>query len=169
MADAATAAAAAEQGSGGLPQFDIGQWPGQMVWMVIIFAVLLVVFTRVIVPKVGGAMAEREDKIGGDIGAARRLRDEAEAQAKAAALELGQARARAQKVALDAKAAATAESSARQAAEEARLAQVLATARAEAMGQVRAIASETAQAIVQRLTGEDAGAAEVERALASVS
>ncbi|HEX3919025.1 MAG TPA: hypothetical protein VHW60_16935 [Caulobacteraceae bacterium] len=176
MADAATAAAAAEQGSGGLPQFDIGQWPGQMVWMVIIFAVLLVVFTRVIVPRVGGAIADREDKIGGDIGAARRLRDEAEAQAKAAAQELGQARARAQKVALDAKAAATAESSARQAEEEARLAQVLAeaeariaTARAEAMGQVRAIASETAQAIVQRLTGESAGAAEVERALASVS
>jgi F-type H+-transporting ATPase subunit b len=45
----------------------------------------------------------------------------------------------------------------------------IAAARADAMGQVRVIAAEAAQAIVQRLTGEAAGVAEVERALASVS
>jgi F-type H+-transporting ATPase subunit b len=176
MADAANAAAAADHASGGLPQFDLGQWPGQMVWMLIIFAVMIVLFTRVFVPKVGGTIAAREDKIGGDIGEARRLRDEAEAQAKAAAEELAQARARAQKLAADAKAAAAAEASARQAEEDARLAQVLAeaesgiaAARAQAMTQVRGIAADAAEAIVQRLTGEAAGSAEVERALAALS
>jgi F-type H+-transporting ATPase subunit b len=176
MATAANVAAAADQGSGGLPQFDLGQWPGQMVWMLVIFAVLLVLFARVFVPRVGGTIAAREDKIGGDIGQARRLRDEAEAQARDAADELAQARARAQKLAADAKAAAAAQSHARQAEEEARIAKVLAeaeagiaAARAEAMGQVRVIAVEAAQAIVQRLTGEAPGAAEVERALASAS
>ena len=173
MADAANVA---EHASGGLPQFDLGQWPGQMVWMLIIFTVMIVLFARVFVPKVGGTIAAREDKISGDIGEARRLRDEAEAQSRAAAEELAQARARAQKVAADAKAAAAAEAAARQAEEDARLAQTLAeaegriaAARAEAMGQVRGIAAEAAEAIVQRLTGEAAGAAEVERALASVS
>jgi F-type H+-transporting ATPase subunit b len=173
---AAQAAAAAEHGSGGLPQFDLAQWPGQMVWMLVIFGVLLFLFAKVFVPKVGGTIAEREDKIGGDIGEARRLRDEAEAQAKAAADELAQARARAQRLAADAKASATAETEKRQAEEEARLAQVVAeaegrinAARAEAMSHVRGIAAEAADAIVTRLTGQSAGADEVERALASVS
>jgi F-type H+-transporting ATPase subunit b len=42
-------------------------------------------------------------------------------------------------------------------------------ARAEAMGHVRGIAADTADAIVTRLTGQAAGAGEVERALAGVS
>ena len=173
MADAA--ARAAEQGTSGLPQFDIGQWPGQMVWMVIIFAILVLLFTYVFTPRVGGTIAEREDKIGGDIGQARRLRDEAEAQSKAAADELAEARARAQKLAADAKSAVANEAARRQADEEARLGQVMAeaearifAARTEAMGQVRGIAAETAQAIVERLTGLGADADEVPRALASV-
>ncbi|HEY1750433.1 MAG TPA: hypothetical protein VGG29_04180 [Caulobacteraceae bacterium] len=171
MADAA--ATAAEQASGGLPQFDLGQWPGEMVWLTLVFAALLAMFYFVFTPKVGGAIAAREDKIGGDIGEARRLRDEAEAQSRAAAEELAQARARAQKLAADAKAAAAADAARRQGEEEARLGQVLAdaegriaAARAEAMNQVRGIAAETAQAIIEKLTGSAASAGEVEQALA---
>lgn len=167
---------AAEHASGGLPQFDLGQWPGQMVWMVVIFAVLLVLFTKVFVPKIGGTIAVREDKIGGDIGEARRLRDEAEAQSKAAAEELAEARARAHRLAADAKAAVGTETARRQAEEDARLGEVLAeaegrinAARAEAMTHVRGIAADAADAIVTRLTGLAAGADEVERALASLS
>jgi F-type H+-transporting ATPase subunit b len=171
MADAP--ARAAEAASSGLPQFDLGQWPGQMVWMLIIFGILVLLFTYVFTPRVGGTIADREDKIGGDIGQARRLRDEAEAQSRAAAEELAEARARAQRLAADAKAAVAAEAAQRQGAEEARLAQVMAdaeariaAARTAAMGQVRGIAAETAQAIVEKLTGAAADQAEVERALA---
>jgi F-type H+-transporting ATPase subunit b len=171
MADAA--ARAAEQGTSGLPQFDIGQWPGQMVWMLIIFGILLLLFTFVFTPRVGGTIAEREDKIGGDIGEARRLRDEAEAQSRAAADELAEARARAQRLAADAKAAVANEAARRQADEEARIGQVMAeaeariaAARTQAMTQVRGIAVETAQAIVEKLTGSAATPAEVEQALA---
>jgi F-type H+-transporting ATPase subunit b len=171
MADAP--ARAAEAASSGLPQFDLGQWPGQMVWMLIIFGILVLLFTYVFTPRVGGTIADREDKIGGDIGLARRLRDEAEAQSKAAAEDLAEARARAQRLAADAKAAVAAEAAQRQGAEEARLAQVMAdaeariaAARTAAMGQVRGIAAETAQAIVEKLTGAAADQAEVERALA---
>ena len=165
---------AADKASAGLPQFDLGQWPGQMVWMLIIFGVLLFLFAKVFVPRVGGTIAAREDKIGGDIGEARRLRDEAEAQAKAAADELAQARARAQRLAADAKAEAGAEAARRQAEEEARLGQVMAeaearinAARSEAMGQVRSIAVDAAAAIVEKLTGQAAGHGEVEQALAN--
>jgi F-type H+-transporting ATPase subunit b len=162
MADEATAAAAAAAGggSGGLPQFDPSWWPGEMVWMLIIFGVMLFLFTKVFVPKVGGTIGEREDRIGGDIKEARRLKEEADAQAAAAAAETAQARAAAQKLALDAKAKAQAEASQREALEEAKLAQTLAKAEAQilatrdqAMTHVRDIASDTAGAIVAKLTG----------------
>ena len=173
MADPVNAAQGAEHASGGLPQFDLAQWPGQMVWMLIIFTVLVILSAKVFVPKVGGTIEAREDKIGGDIGDARRLRDEAEAQSKAAAEELASARGRAQKLALDAKAEANAESAARRAEEDAKLATTLAEAearigavKAEAMTNVRTIAAETASAIVERLTGAAASSAEVETALA---
>jgi F-type H+-transporting ATPase subunit b len=111
MVDEATAAAAAAAGggSGGLPQFDPSWWPGEIVWMLLIFGVMLFLFSKVFVPKVSRAMDEREDRISGDIGAARRLKDEADAQAAAAAAETAQARAAAQKLALEAKAKAHAE------------------------------------------------------------
>jgi len=172
MADPTATAAAAEQGSGGLPQFDLSQWPGQMVWMLIVFGVLVFLFAKVFTPKIGGTIAAREDKIGGDIGEARRLRDEAAAQNKAAGEEMAQARARAQRMALEAKAAAGAEAAARQAEAEEKIAKTLgeaetriAAAQAEAMGQVRVIAAEACEAIVARLTGKAATSAEVEAAL----
>ena len=173
MADPSSAG---EHAASGLPQFDLAQWPGQMAWMLVIFAVLIFLFAKVFVPKIGGTIAAREDKISGDIGQARRLRDEAEAQSKEAAEDLAQARARAQRLAAEAKGSATAESEKRAAEEEARLATVLEeaegrinAARVEAMGQVRGIAADAADAIVTRLTGHAAGAGEVERALASIS
>src|ERR1700722_8496013 len=125
MADPSSAG---EHAASGLPQFDLAQWPGQMVWMLVIFGVLIFLFAKVFVPKIGGTIAEREDKIGGDIGEARRLRDEAEAQSKAAADELAQARARAQRLGADAKSAVANEAARRQADEEARLGQVMAEA-----------------------------------------
>src|SRR5271154_5521092 len=95
---AAAAAAAAPEGSGGLPQFDLAKWPGQAVWMLIIFGVMLFLFARVFVPRVGGTISAREDRIAGDIGDARRLKAQADEQAALAAAEMAQARASAQKL-----------------------------------------------------------------------
>lgn len=173
MADPATVAgAAAEQGSGGLPQFDLSWWPGQMAWMLIIFGVMFILFAKVFVPKVGGAIEGREGQIAGDIAEARRLKDEAEAQAAAAAAETAEARARAQRLAAEAKAKAQAEAAARQAVEEAKLNEKLAAAEAslaaardQAMAKVAGIAGDTAQAIVEKLTGQALDAAEAKAAL----
>jgi F-type H+-transporting ATPase subunit b len=144
-----------------------------MVWMLVIFAVMYFLFARVFVPRVGGTINDREDRIAGDIGEARRLRDSAKADADAAAGEMGKARARAHKIASDAKDEAKAQAAARQAEEDATLAKSLAraetriaTARGEAMSHVRAIAIETAQAMIEKLTGAPAAADEVEQALA---
>ena len=93
---------------GGLPQFDLAQWPGQIVWSLGIFLGLYLLLSLIFVPRVSGAINAREDKISGDFGDARRLRDEAQAQADAAAAEMDEARARAHRVAGEARAAASA-------------------------------------------------------------
>jgi F-type H+-transporting ATPase subunit b len=173
MALPATAAnAAADHASGGLPQFDLAQWPGQIVWALVIFLVLYLLFTFVFVPRVAGTIEAREDKISGDFGDARRLRDEAQAQSDAAAAEMDEARARGHRVATEARNAAKASAAARQADEDAILATRLAEAegriaatRAEAMTHVRAIAAETAEAMVRHLTGQTPSPAELDAAL----
>jgi F-type H+-transporting ATPase subunit b len=173
---AAPAATVAEKASGGLPQFDPAPWPGEIVWALAIFLGLYLLIAYVFVPRIGGTIDAREDKIAGDIGDARRARDAAQAEMDAAAGELKLARAKAQKLALDAQAEAKAAAAARRAEQDAALAQTLAaaeagiaTARAEAMVHVRSIAAETAQAMIQRLTGLEADMNDIESALSGLT
>ena len=155
-----------------MPQLDPTWWAGQIFWLLVIFAALYGVLAKVLLPKLGRTIDEREGKISGDIADARRLKQEAEAQAAAAAAELADARAKAQRTAADAKAKAAANAAERQGAEEAKLNARLATAEAEiraardqAMSNVSAIAVEAAQAIVQKLTGEAVSADAVQAAV----
>ena len=162
------AAAAGEHAEGGLPQFDFSQWPGQILWFLIVFFLVLAFVRLWAVPKVGGTIDARDGKITGDIAEARRLKDEADAQAQVAAAEAAQARAAAQKVGAEARAKAQAEIAARLAEEEAKLAATgaeaearIAKAREAAMTNVAGIAADTAKAIVEKLTGKTATAAEL--------
>lgn len=163
MAETATQASTEAPGGSapGMPQLDPTWWGGQIVWLALIFLVLYLVLAKVLLPKLGKTIDEREGKISGDIADARRLKEEAEGQARAAEAELGEARSKAHKTAADAKAKAAASAAERQAVEEAKLNERLATAEAEiraardqAMANVSTIAVETAQAIVEKLTGE---------------
>ncbi|MDB5460704.1 MAG: synthase subunit [Caulobacteraceae bacterium] len=170
----ATTEAAGQGGSGGLPQFDPTWWPGQIVWLLIIFAVLYAVLWKVLLPKVGGAIDAREGRISGDIADARRLKQEAESQAATAAAEMAGARAKAQKLGSDAKAKSAAQAAERQKVEEAKLNERLALAEADiraardqAMTNVRGIAVETAKAIVEKLTGTAASSVDLEAAMSA--
>jgi F-type H+-transporting ATPase subunit b len=172
MASAPIAAAAgADPASAGLPQFDFSWWPGEIVWTLVIFGVLFFLFSRVFVPKISGVIADREDRISGDFGTARKVKEEADALAAAATAEMEQARAVAQKLAVDAKSKAKTESAKREALEEAKLAEMLAksdamltAARDAAMGHVRGIAEESAGLIISKLTGVAASADEIKSA-----
>jgi F-type H+-transporting ATPase subunit b len=145
-----------------------------MAWFLIFFVVVFVLMSRVFVPRIGGAIADREARIAGDVAEARRLKNEAETQAEAAATERAQARAASQKLAQEARAKVQAESAARLAEEEAKLAETtgkaeagIAAARAQAMTNVRDIAADTAQAIVEKLTGLTASGGEIAAAEAA--
>ena len=153
---------------GGLPQFDVATWPGQIAWFLIIFFVVFLLAKFVFVPKIGGTVDARDGKIDGDIAEARKLKAQADAAADTAAAEMTAARASAQKVATDARSKAQAESAASLAKEEAKLAETtgaaearIAKARDAAMGNVATIAADTASAIVEHLTGSAATAKEL--------
>lgn len=154
--------------SGGMPQFDFAWWPGQILWFLIIFFVVMAFIRLFAAPKLGGTIEHREGHIAGQISDARRMKDEADAKVQSAAADMAQARAAAQKLASDARAKANAEAAARLAEEEAKLAETMgkaeakiSAARDKAMTNVAAIASETASAIVDRLTGQAVTAAEL--------
>jgi F-type H+-transporting ATPase subunit b len=167
-----TATTAAPEASGGMPQFDFAVWPGQIAWALIIFVGLYVVLSRALLPKVKAAIEARDAKIKGDMDEARRLRDEAGAQAEAATREIAEARARAARTASEAKSKAAEETKARQQALEAELNKKIGEAEASiaksrdaAMANVRTIAADTAAAIAEKLTGQAPEAADVQSAL----
>lgn len=170
-ADATAATVAHKAGthaSSGLPQFDVALWPGQILWFLIIFFGLMAFMRWFVVPRLGGTIEQREDHISGQIAEARRLKTDADTQALTAAAEMAQARASAQRVAAEARAKAQAELAAALAVEEAKLAEKGAVAEARinaardrAMTNVQAIAADTAAAILQKLTGKVATAAEL--------
>lgn len=165
---AETAVPEAHGESGGLPQFAFEHWAGQIVYLLFLFAILYLLISKVFAPRLRRVMDERADTISNAVATARRVQDEADAQAAAAKAELEKARAESRAMALAAKARVTEEAQARQAAEEAVVAARIAEAEAAigktrdaAMGNVSTIASDTAQAIVERLTGKAATAAEL--------
>jgi F-type H+-transporting ATPase subunit b len=163
---------AGEHGKGGLPQFQAEHWAGQIVWLVLIFAVLLVLMSKVFVPRLRTIIDKRGAQIAEDLANARAIRDEAEAQAKETKAEMAAAHTAARKLAEDAKARVAAESAAASAAEDARLNARLAedesrirALRDEAMKHVSAIAEETAVSLIEKLTGKPASSAKVTAAL----
>lgn len=131
----------------------------QVVWGAIIFGGFYYLASRWGLPKVGAVLEMRAATIAADLDQAR----EAKAAADAAVAELNAARkkayAQSQAEIADATAKAKAEAAARAAALDARLDAKLSEseaqigrARAAAMGALREVATETAQAVVARLT-----------------
>jgi F-type H+-transporting ATPase subunit b len=154
-----------------MPQFETANWPGQVFWLLITFAVVYGLLSRVFIPRMRHGIDARRERIGADMAEARRLRDEAEAQAEVARAQIAQARAEAQRTSADAKAKAAREATERQGVLQdelnARLAEAEArirSSRDRAMGQVRGIAVDTAAAIAAKLTGQEVSVSEVDRA-----
>jgi F-type H+-transporting ATPase subunit b len=154
------AAEAAEHGSGGLPQFEFSHWGGQVAYLLILFAILYLLIAKVFTPRLRRVLDERRGAIAGAVATARQVQEEADAQAAAAKAEVEAARAEARATAVAARAKANEEAQARNAQEEAEVAARISAAEAQiaqardaAMGNVDAVASDTARAIVERLTG----------------
>jgi len=116
---------------------------------------------KVALPRLGGIIDDRQNRISGDIAEAGKLKAESEAAVAAYEKALAEARARAQVIAAETrdKQAAEAETS-RKALEEqlnAKLAEAektIASTKQKAMTEVRGIATDAAKTIVERLIGK---------------
>lgn len=160
------------EGGGGLPQFEFGNWFGQIVYLVFLFALLYWLMAKVFIPRLRGVIDQRAATISDAVQSARQVQAEAAGQAEAAKAEVEAARASSRATAAAAKARVTEQANARAAEEEAvvnaRIAEAetaIGKTRDAAMTNVSAIASDTAAAIVERLTGKAPTAAEASAAV----
>jgi len=144
----------------GFPPFDRSTFGSQLLWLAIFFVALYLIASRLALPRVGSILAERRARVNGDLDAARRMKEEADAANAAYEKALAEARARAQAIAGETRAKLRVQSEEKRKALEASLGAKLAEAdktiaatKAAAMTNLRAIAQEATAAIVTRLTG----------------
>ena len=145
-----------------MPQFDFANvFTPQLFWLAVLFIVLYFGVVRLTLPRLGAVMAQREDKIAGDLSTARAAKETADTVSSAYQAELATTRDAARAAIAEAKASAAKASEARLAeagakteaelaAEESRR---IAKAVTKAEAALRDVSAEGAQAIVTRLTG----------------
>jgi len=158
--------------NGGFPPFKTGTFPGQVFWLGITFALLLVVMWRVVVPRIGGTLADRKSRIAAELARAEEDRKQAETAWSSYQSTLVEARQRARTVTEQNRTQVLAETERSEAvADEAAQAEIakaearLATLREEAKGHIAAAARDAAVEIVARLTGERVASDEAARAV----
>lgn len=172
------AAPAALQGGAdraGLPQMDVSTFPSQLFWLAITFGFLYWIISSFVLPRIGGAIEERRDRIADDLDQAAEFRQQAEQAEKAYNQSLADATARARAIAAETRDKLNAEIAEISAEADLESADALAQAesrivamKADASEKVRDAAIETSRAIVTALidetpTAEAAAAAMPER------
>jgi F-type H+-transporting ATPase subunit b len=177
MAQAQTTQAGTEAHGGdhaevGFPPFETETFGGQLFWLIVTFAALYTLMSKLVLPRLAGILEGRRQAIARDLDEAAAMKTRAEEAGAAYEKSLAEARARAQALAQSTRAKLGAESEAKRKALEADLSARLAQAEAaiavtknQAMSNVRGIARETTVAIVERLTGRAPSPQAVDAAL----
>lgn len=166
------AAEAAGHTSGGMPQLDFSTFPSQIFWLAIAFVLLYLALDRYLIPRIGGAIEERKDRIADDLDMAATKKAEADEAMIAYERNLAEARAKANAIAAKNRAQLDAQIAQESAAQDAKLAtsaakadQQIAEARAKAMLHVEGIALEVADELVHVLGGVKADPKKLQSAL----
>lgn len=145
---------------GKFPPLDSSTFPSQLFWLVIFFAAMYLLMSRVVLPRMGAILAARKGQIDGDIAKAQALKDETEKALKAYEKSLADARANANDIARKTHDEVKAEIEAEQHKLDASLASKIKAAedrigksKAKALESVEDIAADSAAEIVSALTG----------------
>lgn len=169
---APTLALAAEEGGGSMPQLDATTYPSQIFWLVVMFAVLFILMTKVALPRVGEVIEARQQKIAADLERAETLKQEVEQLSADYDKALADARAKAQAEIQKAQDKIKADHDKKQAKIDADIAQRtdeaearIESARKAAMDELRTVAEDTATAVVEKLTGTAPDKAAVKKAV----
>jgi F-type H+-transporting ATPase subunit b len=142
------------------PPFDANAFASHLFWLAIAFGLLYFLVNRLVVPKVGGILEDRRDRIASDLGEASRLSRETDEVIAAYESELAEARHKAYAIAQERRDEIKAEIAREQAETEASLTERIADAEKEiaarrdsALAQVDEIAADAARAIVEQVGG----------------
>lgn len=172
LALAPVLATGAEEGGAGMPQLDATTYPGQIFWLVVTFVFLFVALRMLALPRIGGALEMRREKIDDDLTKAAASREEAEAAQAAYEKALADAAAKAQAVHRETAQEISRQATERGAALAARLAEEtkaaearIAAAKEPAMASLQEVAVEIVQDVAGKLAGLDVSRAEAEAAV----
>jgi F-type H+-transporting ATPase subunit b len=159
-------------GQGAFSPLDVQTFPSQLIWLAVSFVLLYVLMSKIALPRIGAIIAERSKRIGDDLAAAEKFKQQSDAAHAAYEEALADARSRAQAIAAETREKQAAEAEATNKRLEAQLherlsaaEQSIAATRTAAMGNVGSIAADTASAIVERLIGTAPAEDEVAAAL----
>ncbi|WP_394690339.1 F0F1 ATP synthase subunit B [Hoeflea sp.] len=162
--------------SGVFPPFDQSTFASQLLWLAITFGLFYLLMSRVVVPRIGGILEHRRDRIAQDLDEANRLKEEADAAIAAYEQELAEARKKSSAIAEAAREKAKSAADAERATTEAELSAKMADAeksiaaiKAKALADVDTIAQDTATDLVKHLLGGTVTKAEVAAALRAAS
>jgi F-type H+-transporting ATPase subunit b len=161
-----------EAGSGVFPPFDQTTFASQLLWLAITFGLFYLLMSKVVIPRIGGILETRHDRIAQDLDEASRLKAEADAAIAAYEQDLASARTKGNAIASTARDEAKAKADAERAKIEASLQDKIAGAeariaeiKAKALADVGTIAEETTAVLVEQLLGAKATKAEIASAV----
>lgn len=165
-----------EEAKGGMPQLNPADFSPQLIWLAISFILLLILMWKVALPRVSSVIEDREKRIQADLEKADRVKADADKVKAAYEKTLADARTKAQAELAAATQAIQADSGKRDAAFMSQLTQrtktaedAIGAAKAKAMGDVRSVAAEVAAAVIGKIAGAEAGAAEIAGAVDAVA
>ena len=167
---------ATEPGGGGLPQLHSPDFAPQLFWLVLTFAALYWIMSRIALPRIGEVIEERRDRIQRDLAAAERLKGETDKALETYEKALADARGSASAIARQTRDdLATEVDKERKTLEDdlsrklADAEEAIAATKTKALESVKDIAGETASDIVKALTSLSVSKDEVNKALSSTS
>ncbi len=157
---------------GAFPPFDSTHFASQLFWLVIVFAALYLLMSRIALPRVADILETRRLKIASDVESASKLQKQAEEAGVAHTKSLADARAKAQALGQAQRDSLSADSDAKrktlETALNAKISQAeadIAATKSKAMLSVEGIAHETATQIVQQILGRAPNADAISKAL----
>ena len=160
---------------GAFPPLDSSTFPSQLFWLIIFFALLYALLSKLVLPRLAAIIAARKGQIDGDVARAQSLKDETEAALKAYEKSLADARSNANDIGKATRDEANAEAAIQQKQLDDSLAAKIkfaedniAKAKAKAMESVHNIAADSAAYIVAKLTGAKTLKAAAAKAVAAV-
>lgn len=159
-----------------MPQLDFSTWPSQLIWLAITFSALYILISKFALPKIGGTIEQRQNRIATDLDEAQRLKDDTEKAIAAYEAALAEAKAKAHGIAQETRDILNAEMDEERAKLDAQLnarmveAETrIAKTKADALKNVEQVAIDTASAIVKQLIGTKTSAAAIKKAIADIN